>query len=270
QAGAVNLIDPDANISNCVFASNFGIDAGTGGAISVNAGTDNDATVSVINSTFQGNEGELAAGIAQWMESDTGSLVLTLQNNIFQNDGLNYAIEDGQPTVVSNGGNIDHNGSMADLLTHPMDQSEVEVEFVSIDDFDYKLVAGSTAIDAGVAEGATATDIEGFQRDEMPDAGAYEFDKSTSTDEVIANEGILTIFPNPVQKAFTLTLANDLSGEVELQIVSVNGKLLQTTCFEKPFGEITKDVNVAQLAAGNYYVIARYAGKVVMENLVKM
>jgi hypothetical protein len=41
--------------------------------------------------------------------------------------------------------------------------------------YDYRLQAGSPAIDAGTPSGAPATDIEGTPRDATPDLGAYEW-----------------------------------------------------------------------------------------------
>ncbi|UCH61362.1 MAG: hypothetical protein JSV61_07720, partial [Anaerolineales bacterium] len=41
--------------------------------------------------------------------------------------------------------------------------------------YDYRLLPGSPAIDAGTPTGAPATDIDGTPRDATPDIGAYEW-----------------------------------------------------------------------------------------------
>jgi hypothetical protein len=41
--------------------------------------------------------------------------------------------------------------------------------------YDYRLLPGSPAIDAGTPTGAPLTDIEGTPRDATPDMGAYEY-----------------------------------------------------------------------------------------------
>ena len=269
QAGAVNIVDADVNISNCVFANNIATDPGTGGAISTNANNGNDVAVSIINSTFYENEGDLAAGIAQWMETDTGSLVLTLQNNIFQNASDNYAIEDGNPSVVSNGGNLDHNSSMSEVLTQSTDLFDVEAMFVGADDFDYHLEAASPAIDAGVAEGAPAFDIEGFARDDMPDIGAYEFDNTSSNQEVLVNNGMLRISPNPIRKTFVFTLENEWTSNLVLQIVDGQGKIVHETKTNKFTPVLEQIINIEKLPTGNYYLVVGNGQEIVIEAFVK-
>lgn len=270
QGGAVNIIDANTNITNCVFANNLAIDPGTGGAISTNAGNNNDVTVSIVNSTFYENSGELAAGIAQWTESaDSASLELTLQNNIFQNAGNNYAIEDGAPTVVSNGGNLDENDSMGDVLTHSMDINNVDAMLVDPDDFDYHLAEGSPAIGAGVAEGAPILDIEGFVRGESADIGAYEFDQMTGTAELIPNDGVLTISPNPVRKSFLMTLENEWTTDLTISIVDVMGRIVYSAELSKYNDVFSQEIAVEKLAAGNYYLMVSNGQEVVVETLVK-
>jgi hypothetical protein len=53
--------------------------------------------------------------------------------------------------------------------------------FVDTNNGDYHLQAGSPCIDAGTSSGAPPDDIEGQKRDEFPDMGAYEYQKSIAT-----------------------------------------------------------------------------------------
>lgn len=271
QAGAVNLNNTDGNISNCIFTNNIAVDPGVGGAISTNASSNNDVEVSIINATFSENSGLMGAGIAQWMENDSGSLVLTLQNNILQNAGLNYFIENGMPTVVSNGGNLDANDDMSNELNQPTDIIGENPEFFDPSNFDYHLTDDSPCVDAGVNDGAPMTDIEGNPRDDgMVDIGAYEFDIIESVDgEIIANNGALKIFPNPVANDLQLTLNNDWKANLTIKIFNARGQEVQTLQTNKFDSKLELTIPVTKLSAGGYYLTISNGTSVVVERMVK-
>ncbi|MFT5748730.1 MAG: hypothetical protein ACI920_004127, partial [Saprospiraceae bacterium] len=270
QAGAVNLNDANGNISNCVFTNNIAVDPGVGGAISTNASSTNDVTISILNSTFSDNSGAFAAGISQWMENDSGSLVMTLQNNIFQNAGENYVIENGMPTVISNGGNLDESGGMIVELTQPSDIFGEDPEFFDASNFDYHLTEDSPCIDAGVTDGAPTTDIEGNMRDGMVDIGAYEFDIIESVDgEIIANNGALKTFPNPVANDLQLTLDNNWTADLTVKIFNNRGQEVQTLQTAKFEDKLALTIPVSTLSTGAYYLTISNGTSVVVERMMK-
>lgn len=255
QAGALNLNDVDVTITSTVFANN--INSGDyGGAISNNASDSNTVVVDIINSTFVDNFAGIGAGIAQWTGTVETGATMTVQNCIFSNpDGNNYTIEDGTPTLVSNGGNLVNADDMMDLLTHAMDIHEADPMFLDADNFDYHLLGMSPAIDAGVNEGAPEFDIDGNPRVGNVDIGAYEFYTDVSTEEVvIENEGQLSAFPNPFQEQIRYELDNEWSGALRLSIRNILGQELYTWELEKGTKILTSDINLSTLSAGQYFL----------------
>jgi len=269
QGGAVNLVNANGEMINNVFSNNVATDPGTGGAISINSSSNEITDVSITNSTFDGNVGAFAAGISQWMENDSGSLTLTLQNNIFNNVGDNYVIENGEPTVISNGGNLDHDASFAPELNQPTDLTNLDPDFIDPNNFDYQLDADSPCINAGVADGAPTTDITGAPRDNMPDIGAYEFGVNAVKEDVIENNGTLRIAPNPVEHTFQLTLNNDWKGNLMISIFDVKGVIVKQLPINKSATEFRQLISVEELVAGNYFLTASNGELMVVEQMIK-
>ncbi|MBK7938736.1 MAG: hypothetical protein IPJ82_17345 [Lewinellaceae bacterium] len=182
QAGAINLGNADLNLSNCLFASNLNLGTGAGGAISNNASNtfnasgnapvSNTSSIDAVNCTFAANYSVLGAAVAQF--ENAGEATMTLQNSIFTSEVDNYAIEDGDPSVTSTGGNLSNDASLTPYLTGMNDINEADPLFVDVLAYDFHVPVNSPAIDRGIASGAPATDIDGNPRINEPDAGCYE------------------------------------------------------------------------------------------------
>lgn len=270
QGGAINNSNADMTMINNVFSNNIAVDPGVGGAISNNASSNNDVEISIINSTFADNSGAFAAGIAQWMENDSGSLVLHLQNNIFQNAGANYVIENGMPTVISNGGNLNENADMSAILIQSSDILGANPAFIDASNFDYHLTEDSPCVGAGITDGAPEIDIEGNLRGATVDIGAFEYDIVQSLDgELVQNQGALKIFPNPVATHLQLTLKNDWTDDLTLQIFNLQGQTIQTLTVQKFNQTLALTVPVSELATGAYFVTISNGDLVVMERMMK-
>ena len=274
QGGALNVNNADTYIESCVFLNNNAADTGTGGAISFNSstgGVNSNLEAAIMNSTFADNLGALADGIASWTEPETdASLNLTLQNNIFSHFGLDYAIEDGTPTVASNGGNLT-TASSSDILTDAADILDESPMFVNITDFDLHLEDGSPCIDAGVANGAPDTDIEGNPRVGGIDIGAYENQQGTATEDLpLFDRNQLSLFPNPVREQAQLKMNNDWLGELQVVIYTIDGKLSKHFMIQKVNEEQQFAVPVAGLQHGAYKVLVSNGSKVLATHLVKL
>lgn len=272
QAGALNLSNVDATIYNCLFAFNVANGTGAGGAISNNASDSSHVEVSILNSTFADNAGVLAGGISNWTALFESSSNLTLQNCIFRQDGLlNYAIEDGTPQVISKGGNLSDDLSFEDYFTHEKDINEDEPTFVDPDNFDYHLANGSLGINAGVNEGAPEFDLDGNPRIGDVDMGAYENQTPSAAEEVLANDGMLVLSPNPASGAnVKVVLENYWQGQLEARLYNVMGQAVRTIKIEKVGGVLQFEFPLTELKTGVYHLLISNGNQAVGERLIRL
>lgn len=298
QGGAVNLGNFSANITNTIFAFNTADleDDGTeptgrGGAISNNASkytrdaggitgevVSNLADINLMNCSFVNNDGDLAGSISQWEESDTtnGRAVLTMQNTYFfynPDDFIapNYAIEAGDPEVISNGGNLSSDDSMDPYLTMGSDLTSTDPMLLDPDNEDFTPMVNSPLIDAGIADGAPDVDIFGLARPQGDgyDIGAIEFDITSSTEEIVSGKA-LKISPNPVANQTLLSLDNDWSGDLQLNVVNSIGQLVKTINLEKPAGAFNYELNASDLERGVYQLTISDGKEMIVKPIVKL
>ena len=271
QAGALNLSNVDATIYNCLFSNNVANDLGTGGAISNNCSDSNHVEVLILNTTIADNAGALAGGIANWTGTLEVSSNLTLQNCILRQDGLkNYAIEDGTPEVVSNGGNMSDDLTLEDYLMHVKDINEVDPDFVDPDDFNYRLADDSPGIDAGVADGAPEFDLDGNPRINEVDMGAYENQTTVKTKELLVeNSGMLGLSPNPATtRSVKVTLENNWSGNLQVRLFNVMGQTVRMMEIEKNSDVLQFEFPLDEVKTGVYDLLISNGSQAVTERLV--
>ncbi len=267
QAAAINQNNADVNLKNCLFSFNLNIGDGAGGAISSNASGKKTARVNAVNCTFASNVSQIGAGIAQF-EVDTSDAILTLQNCILFNEGDNYAVEAGEPEVVSAGGNVVSDATLNDFLLAGQDVPETDPFFVDGPSYDFHLLLNSPAIDRGVAAGAPPTDIEGNPRINEPDAGAYENQEVLGLND-LARALPLQLTPNPAIDFTQLGASGTWNGAVRIEVTAVGGKLVRTVETEKTTADWQYRLDVKNLPAGVYFVKARLGGALYVGKLVK-
>ncbi|MFK8005253.1 MAG: T9SS type A sorting domain-containing protein [Saprospiraceae bacterium] len=255
QGGGINLGSANAVFSNVLFDGNFLIDANSiGGAISINTSDTIIATIDLINCTLGNNNASIGAGISHWIDGDLSSSTLTLQNTIFNNpEGNDYEIEAGEPTLISNGGNLSADLSMFDKLIAMNDLTGEDPLFVDFANEDYHLANGSPCIDAGIETGAPALDIEGSPRVDGVDMGAYENQKlSDAIFNLPKTLGTLDIFPNPVQDDLNFTFESSFNGDLDILITDMKGQLIMNFVMEKNTEKTSRVHNVTKLPKGVY------------------
>ncbi|MBK8966237.1 MAG: choice-of-anchor Q domain-containing protein [Saprospiraceae bacterium] len=258
QAAGLNVSNSDVYLENVLFAINQNFGTGAGGAISNNAsgstnGAPSTSPIKAVNCTFADNSATIGGGIAQWTDG-TATATLELQNCILANNlPSNYEIEDGTPTVVSLGGNLSADATLALELIGLNDLLNQDPLFVDPSVFDYHLQAGSPCIDKGVDTGAPATDLDGNPRDSSPDQGAYEF-QTSGTHFAHAQVLPLRLLPNPTVEHAILVLEDDWSGDTRVQIVAQNGAVVQSFTANKIAGRWVQPIDVRNLPAGIYSV----------------
>jgi hypothetical protein len=273
QGGAINLQDLDASISNCVFAVTALDGDGFGGAIMANsASAENPMTVDITNSTFfftVASNGTLG----QFIGDGGAELTMTLQNNIFSNSSANdYGVEEGEPFLVSNGGNLSDISDLSVWLPDfSLDYLDKDPDFVDQNGLDLHLQENSPAVGTGIAGGAPDTDIEGNARFMGVDIGAYESpydDFVSSLTHVVSNTGLISLAPNPAVKTSLLTFDHDYQGDIEIQIVAMDGRLIQSQIANKSSAIFSKSLNVSELAEGNYALVLKFGTDVVVDKLL--
>jgi hypothetical protein len=80
----------------------------------------------------------------------------------------------------------------------------------------------------------------------------------------------LDLFPNPVQDRFTLTLTNSYSGQVKVQIVSMNGVVQKEFAFTKADGSSQNTLSIGNLPKGRYTVTVLMDGRKETRALIKL
>ncbi len=111
---------------------------------------------------------------------------------------------------------------------------------------------GNSGSDGGAT--ATITLTEGFM---------------TSSTEVAQSIGF-TVFPNPAQDFVTLNINSQVTGEAQLQLLDVTGKVLQTEAVGIQQGENAQRVEIGHLNSGLYLMHLVYDDQVITERVVKM
>ncbi len=207
QGGAIDVIGgTDLEVTNSIFFGNLlsgGEDAGAGGAIIINGDSSAQQTVLLVNNTFYDNlAGTLGDDVAVFLPVIIGAddfTTVTLQNNAFVSSVTgSVAIEAGEPTIITDGGNfftiepVDFDLNASDILD---DEVDVEELFVSVDDFeeaDFRLnegLEGNPLIGNGVAgPNVPETDAAGNERGAIIDIGALQVALPTVAEIIAASE----------------------------------------------------------------------------------
>ncbi len=253
QGGAVNINNANAEIVNCLFTANLSLDAmSIGGAISINAADSNAVFVSIMNSTIANNLSTTGGGVSQYT-AGIGTAELTLQNTILENPfGGNYTIESGTPTVVSNGGNLSSDATLAADLGATNDLNSSSPDFVDLNGGDFHLLATSPCINKGIATGAPLLDIEGNPRVGNVDMGAYEFQGFVGNVDLVVPEDQIIIYPNPVEDRLQFAVVNDWKGEMQIKVYDLKGVEILTREISKPLHKLTYSMAIGHLPAGIY------------------
>lgn len=268
QGGAINISNSHAHISNCVIANSIVSFGETGGAMSTNASGGDQMSVTLLNNSLYGNSAIIGAGVAQWTDGDTSALVLDGQNNIFSNEGDNYAIEGGTPEFNSLGGNLSTDNSLSAYAMASNDFHNSDPLFVDASNDDYRLQEGSPCIDNGTAAGAPATDITGAPRVGNPDIGAYEYDANVGTRNIDKSVN-LDIVPNPVVSDVRVSWTSESMGVAICDVYNTEGRLVASQSVRKASEKATVQFNLNKWSAGEYHVMIYQGDKIFVGKLIK-
>ena len=273
QGGAINILNADLSIDNSLIIENVNTSqTGAGGAISINAFSDRFIDAEIKNTSFYGNVAvsTIGGGIAHFTDA-TGVSVLSLQNNIFGGSlGMNYAIEDGNPTVESRGGNLSDDNSMSGFLIGTNDTNEEFPEFVDVGSLDFHLNSNSPAINTGIDQGASLVDIEGNPRQGTVDKGAYEYQGLVGLQEILDSKSQLKLFPNPAKESLSFQLDNNWTGKVMVQINDSSGRLKQQYQIGKSDTLFESQVALEGLEQGMYFLVVKSGDRTLRTRFFKI
>lgn len=265
QGGAINIGNADSYIQNTLISNSLLTSGIVGGAISINASAGDTTEVSMVNSTLYGNVAVIGAGVAAWTDGgDTSAAVFTSQNNIYANTGINYEVEDGDPTFVSNGGNLSTDMSLVGLANESNDLHDEDPMLVSPGSDDFHLLRGSPCIDNGTPDNAPAVDLEGNERERLPDIGAYEFQPGVSTRDIDRNVTV-SAFPNPAKGQFMVTWESEVMGNFTIDVFDMDGRLIDSHKGNKLVRSHSLALDATSWAPGKYNLViyqgtVRYTG----------
>lgn len=259
QGGGINLNNANANIASVLVAQNVTAEpTSIGSGISINSGDTTQVYIRITNSTIADNEGSEMAGIAQFTGDVDGFSQLTLQNTILANDqGNNWTLESGTPTVVSGGGNLVTDISLEQALDMDSDQHKVDPKFTYDTGAEYQVRGSSPAVDAGVMTGAPLLDILGLPRVGAVDIGAYENQNPLSASFESVDGFGMSIFPNPVAEQLNLTLRGHFSGDVLVTVQNMAGQQIWSGVQVKTRDAEHFGIDLGSIEAGQYILIVR-------------
>ncbi len=256
QAGAINIGNANLQLTSSVLTYNFteNLD-GVGGALSLNCNDSLDCEYRILNSTLSLNTAFVGAGISSWKQTENGTAVLYLQNTILENpDGANYEIEDGTPTVMSDGGNLCGDISLEDELSNTNDVSNIAPGFVD-PAFNFRLRDDSPAVNTGIDDNAPDTDFEGNPRLGITDKGAFENQNVSAIKTPQQNAfGSMEVFPNPVVDFAHVSINNNYYGNVFIRVLNMNGRLVQQYRVQKDSPLNTFTINMSTVSSGQYLI----------------
>ena len=273
EGGAIRLQNTDANIENSIFAFNMtGID-GSGGAIINNgafSGVEIGSPLRLVNNTFSLNQGGEADGILLWADPQGASSV-SLQNNAFYHlAGIDIGIQDGAPNINSTGGNVSLNTSAEIYLTNDSDILSADPLFNDVNLLDFRLLENSPCIDAGISENAPNKDIEGNDRDDSPDAGAYEYQIINSSDDPIVFTSKLIVFPTVTNGEVQLVSKTiEPANSALVSIFDQEGRRVFERKLATGSSQIRENLNLGVLHPGTYIIELTVDGHSQTQRVVK-
>ena len=129
---------------------------------------------------------------------------------------------------------------------------------------DFHLQANSTAINAGTHSQAPSTDKDGnirFTLDSI-DIGCYEYQNTTSVENINENENSVSIFPNPNNGIFTIILNN--THKIEIETYNILGELI----FKTTSADQQTTLNLSSSPKGIYFVRTIDSNKNITNNKI--
>ncbi len=121
----------------------------------------------------------------------------------------------------------------------------------------FKLLSNSPTIQAGSALSEVTYDFFNNTRNNAPDIGGHEFSSTLDVDqEDLDKKAAISVFPNPNNGIFTLSIENDFYGEITIGIYNATGEFIYNVILYKTSDVLRTELNIERLATGIYYIKA--------------
>jgi predicted outer membrane repeat protein len=252
QGGGLYISNANVDLINTLMANNT-VFSDFGGAISHNGGSGGHSTLNILNSTLYNNLAEVVSGIASYTDGIGTAEVITQNAIISHEDGTDWGIEDGSPTMVSMGGNLIGNSDFEPIFNQTNDLLGEEPGFVDADNLDFQLRDDSPCVNTGVNDNAPPTDILGNGRVGNVDKGAYENQIVVSNDDIILEASNFVVFPNPVDEVLSAAITwPQTAQKVTLGLFDAAGRLVFMKSTDLVKGENQLTYTVDFLSSGSY------------------
>jgi predicted outer membrane repeat protein len=252
QGGGLYISNANVDLVNTLMANNT-VFSDFGGAVSHNGGSGGHSILNILNSTLYNNLAEVVSGIASYTDGIGTAEVITQNAIISHEDGTDWGIEDGSPTMASLGGNLIGNSDFSPIFNQTNDLLGEDPGFVDADNLDFQLKDESPCVNTGVNDNAPPTDILGNGRVGNVDKGAYENQVVVSNDDIVLEASSFVVFPNPVDEVLTASIHwPETAQKVTLGLFDATGRLvfMRTTDLVEGDNQLTYNVNF--LASGSY------------------
>lgn len=255
NGGGIYNANGDLTVANCLFRNSNAFK----GAGIFHEGFSNSSKI--INCTFSENSSPGSNGI---LHTSNGDGVLVVNSIFYGNNGTSIVDENNDTwvrnSIVENGcneGGIVNCDGIENMDANPLFDSE------------FKLQAGSPAIDAGFNSGINYTgeinevDLAEISRivNGTVDLGAYEFCDPASgancdiinfVNESTSEKLHLQLFPNPANDFLNLSFENSIPSSAEASIFSMSGISLKK--FDLKKGQLEYSLNISDLNSGFYFL----------------
>ena len=114
----------------------------------------------------------------------------------------------------------------------------------------------------------------GFGGTSTNDGGLLKFNDNifsaiTATKELLIDNSLLKIYPNPVADQLQISIDNDWQGELNFQVVNALGQTVRSTSFEKNETHFSQPMRVAELPVGIYRLLVSDGEKMMVQAFVK-
>ena len=185
-------------------------------------------------------------------------------NSIYQANGTGFFVNVGSAGIISSGGNLCSDASMASGLTEGTDVNNMDPQLKDLAAGNYIPQISSPCLDAAVASSVTV-DLTNTARDANPDMGALENRFVSTTQQQIAGTSI-ELFPTIAKENIQIKWESTAFTKLEYQVINLRGGVLRAGTLATSLEEI--DVN--QLAAGQYQVIFSTNNERTTRTFIKM
>ncbi|MFD1016549.1 choice-of-anchor Q domain-containing protein [Winogradskyella rapida] len=115
--------------------------------------------------------------------------------------------------------------------------------------FTHQLLNGSLAYDAGDSTDVFVDQIGQVVYGSARDIGAFEAQMTLSLED-FNSESVFNIFPNPTNGQFNIVIDDSISGDMDVQITSMTGKLLK----QLPLSTGNNTMDISGMSSGIYIV----------------